>query len=383
MSTVDINGTLVDFPDDLTPDQLQQAVSSAAQQIGGQQPQKGLMGRAWDALAIPEQKSREGLKMIAESVPQHSGALAGEMLGGLVPGGQGFGREIARRFPISEEPSGNLAQDIVTGAPKVAAETLAEFAPSFVSRGSIVTSGASKVLGATAPVVKPLLRAIGKQGEEMSGIAPRAEGALEAAYNDSSLMLSKGKKAAGELYEAAKAEMPQANNIFKGMYKPEEIMDTAKAYLAKGGKLEPTEALMARKAADSLLKSGRYVKDELITFRDTMDEMAKASGKLSDADKVYQRGVQAEALRNVFPQNKYGGASGFKTALGTFIAGLPGGKVLAAPALSPLTQGVLATGAGMAARQILGPVTSNGSNAAAVAALISEALRRRRANAGK
>lgn len=35
MATVDVNGTLIDFPDDLSPDQLQAAVASAAAQMGG------------------------------------------------------------------------------------------------------------------------------------------------------------------------------------------------------------------------------------------------------------------------------------------------------------------------------------------------------------
>ena len=321
MATVEINGNLVDFPDDLTPEQLQQAVASAAQQMGGQQPdERSLMRKGWDALAVPEQKSRDGLNMLAGMVPK-------------------------------PEPTGNLGMDLLKGTPRIAAETMAEAAPSFVSRGALLAGGAAKLAGGMAPLAKPILRAIGKQGEELSGIAPKAEGALEAAYKDPTLIFAKGKKAAGAAYEAGKAELEAGANIFKGMYKPEQILDKAKDYLAKGGTFEPAEALIVRKAVDSLMKSGRYVKDELMAIRNVVDPMAKASSNISAGDVAYQRGVKAEALRNIFPQNKYGGASGFKTALATAMAQMgPVGKTLMAPLFSPITQGVVATGAGVLAR---------------------------------
>lgn len=349
MPTIDINGQLIDFPDELTPDQLQNAVSQAAKQMGDQQPKQGLLRRGFDALAVPEQMSRRGLGMIAGMVPK-------------------------------PEPTGNLPLDVIKGTPGVLADTMAEGAPSFISRGSILTAGAAKAAGALAPAAKAVLRGIGKQGEELSGIAPKAEGALEAAFKDSSLMFAKGKKAAGAMYEAGKAELKEGANLFKGMYKPEEILDTAKEYLSKGGKLEAAEALMARKAVDSLMRSGRYVKDELMAIRNVFDDMAKASSNISGADAVYKRGVQSEALRNVFPQNKYGGASGFKTALATALAQIPGGQILTAPLFSPATQGAMATAAGAATRQLLSPLTKAPKAAAALSAILSEVFNRRKKN---
>jgi hypothetical protein len=307
---------------------------------------RGMIRKGWDALAIPEQKSREGLKMLAGYVP-------------------------------NPEPKGNLSLDLMKGTPKIAADTLAEFAPSFISRGSIVTGGATKVAGEMAPLAKMALRSIGQQGEDLSGIAPKAAGALESAYKDPTLILSKGKKAAGAMYEAGKAEIQQGANIFKGMYKPEEILDTAKTYLEKGGALEPAEALTARKAVDSLMKSGRYVKDELLAMRDTFDEMAKASSNIAKGDAVYQRGVKAEALRHVFPQNKYGGASAFKLGIMTALENMGGIGKAAMLGISPAVQGVAATAAGVGARQVLGPLAAAPEKAAAITALLQSLARRK------
>src|SRR3990167_9704316 len=77
------------------------------------QKEKGFFGKAYDVLSIPEQKSKEGLEMIAESIP-------------------------------SAEPTGNAIKDIALNTPRIAVETLAEVAPSFISPESIIASGALK-----------------------------------------------------------------------------------------------------------------------------------------------------------------------------------------------------------------------------------------------
>ena len=59
MATVDINGTLIDFPDDLPTEQLQQAVASAAKQMGGQAKQKSFLGKAYETLSIPENEAEK------------------------------------------------------------------------------------------------------------------------------------------------------------------------------------------------------------------------------------------------------------------------------------------------------------------------------------
>ena len=196
-------------------------------------------------------------------------------------------------------------------------------------------------------------------------------------------MFSKPKEAAKSLYEAGKAaaEKPYSQEFLKelnNIAKNEEYIMKAKT-LADEGVLGAAEALEARKAADAL-KGSRSIRAEFLrSARETFDKIAKT--KFSEADKVYKRGVQGEALRNIFPQNKYGGASGFKTALGAAMANFPGGKIIAAPLLSPALQGLSATGAGIASRQVLSPLTqSKKLSGAAYSSLsgIAQALSRKR-----
>lgn len=295
-----------------------------------------LIGKAWDALAVPEQMSKQGLGQLAEMVPK-------------------------------PEPTGNLPMDLIKGAPRIAAESVGEAAPGFVSRGSILTAGASKALGVATPLVKAVGRGLGTQMESLTGAVP---GSLRAAYNDAKLMLAPGKSAAKPLYEAAKDELPEGANVFKGMYKPEQIVDTAKDYLGKGGKLEPAEALIYRKAIDSLSKSGRYVKDELFAMRGEADAMAKESDAIASGDKMYQRGRFADSLRNILPQNKYGGTSAFKIGIMAALEqmGIPGKIALAA--MSPAAAGVVSTGAGITARAV-GPIVTNPQAAVAIPQAIS------------
>lgn len=371
MAIVDINGTLVDFPDDLTPDQLNQAVASAAQQMGATQPQQGLMGRAWEALKIPEQKAQQLMGFAAQNTPQFSGRNAGNLLANMVPGiGAGLTplAQIAgsRLSPASSEPSGNLVQDLVTGAPRVGMEILKDYVPGNVSRGALVTLGASKAAGAAARPVKALLRGIGKQGESLSGSMP---GSLEAAYKDASLMFGKGRKAAQETYEAAKAG--EKIQYGEKLSSAKKFFDAAFAK-AKAGALGPVEALEARKIADELVDSGSYVADEIMQKRKLFDEVAKRAFGAADAQ--FKRALQSESLRNIFPQNKYGGTSAFKLAIMTALKKMGGVGAAASTLLSPIVQGTLATGAGVAARNLIpGPTAAAvGFNA------LSEAIRRRK-----
>jgi len=310
-----------------------------AQKQGQEQPQgmwdktKNAVKDAWNALAIPEQMSRKGLGMLSAYVP-------------------------------NPESTGNLPMDILKGTPKIAADTLAQVAPGFISRGAILTSAALKGAQAAAPLFKSAARGLGSQLESASGSMP---GSLEAAYKDPSLIFSPGKEAAKPLYEAAQQELPQGANLFNDMWKPEDIVSKAQEYISQGGKLEPSEALQARKAVDSLLKSKRYVKDTLMGLRDTFDEMAKSSENIAQADPLFKRGLMASSLRNILPQNKYGGTSAFKMAIGPALTGIgsiggPGGAAtgaaLAGGVLSPAIQGAAATGAGLVSKAI-SPLVNN------------------------
>lgn len=294
-------------------------------QFSATKEEKSALGKAWEMLGAPERLSSQGLNQIANAIP-------------------------------GAEPTGNMARDIALNTPKIAAETLAQTAPSFVSPAAILTAGAGQAIGAASKPLATVGKGVARQLEEMSGIAPRAEGALAAQFKDPTTFLAK-KDAAAKLYEAAKAQLEKGANLFSGMYKPEEIIDAAKTYIAKGGVLEPSEALIYRKAIDKLAKSGRYIKDELISLRKEADAMAKASDDIAKADPAFVKGMRGEALRNVFPQNKLGGASPFKILVGQ------GMQALSAPLLSPMIQAGGATALGLGYRAATNPLLATGAGA--------------------
>lgn len=338
---------------------------------GGQKP--GFLDRVLPdklnaALKWPEKKSREGLTTIAQAIPEQ---------------------------PIKSQ---SAALNYIGGIPRVAADTMAEAAPGFVSRGAMLTAGAMRVLNAVRPLASIARQGVFRQGEELSGIAPKTEGALNAAYKDPSLILSKGKGAAGKFYEAAKDEAEAARDTFRatrvsakgktvtmekfkdilsGKYKPDQILDIANDFVAGGGQLDPTEALKVRKAIDVLLKSKSSVPDELYKMRNFYDGIAKGSAEIGTGDLLYQRGRNAEALRNIFPQNKYGGASAFKLALMAATQKL-GGKA-ATLLFSPAAYGAGATALGLGARAAT-PFIENPSLAVSMQQL-QQAIQRRKRNA--
>jgi len=241
-------------------------------------PKPSLLKRGWDALAIPEKKSREGLQMIAEAVSPN------------------------------QEVTGSLPRDIAINLPRIGMESLAETAPGFISRGSILTAGALKSVGMAGKALKPILKAGASQVESLSGTAP---GALTAAYKDSTLMGAPGKKAVQRLYQEGKEALGGGfRQTLKEIPDKKQFVDEA-FKLAKEGKLTPSEALEARKTLDSVKKtvSGPYFEE----VRGKLDKIAKVAFEKGDA--AYQRAVKAESLRNLIPQNKYGGASAFKTAI--------------------------------------------------------------------
>lgn len=269
-----------------------------------------------ELIHLPEKKSREGLGMIAKALPE-----AGS----------------TRNVPLNA----------AIGTPRVVAETLAESAPGFISPESLALGAATKGLSYGRPLARMAGRGLASQLESLSGAQA---GSLPAAFNNARTMFRPGIKAAKPAYEAARAEASGMKSLFKGMYKPEEIVDTASNYIAKGGKLEPTEALMYRKALDKLLKSGRYVKDELFSLREEADAMAKASKNIASGDVKHIRGLYAESLRKLLPQNVGRSTSAFKTGIMTALSQMGAPGKLALTAMSPAAMGLASTGAGLATR---------------------------------
>lgn len=278
--------------------------------------------KAWNLTQVPSRMASRGLKSIANVFPE-------------------------------PEPIGNVPVDLLRDIPHVAANTLAQAAPGFVDRASILTAGVAKTLQAARPVGSLVGRGIARQAENVTNAA---EGSLAAAWGDSTLIFSKGRKAAGKLYEAGKAELEQGASIFKNMYKPDEIISAAQKYLSRGGKLEPAEALVYRKALDVVGRSKGVVKDSLVEMRDIADKAVKASTNMSAADKAYQRGLYAESLRRLVPQNKYGGSSAFKMAMMGFLTNALGPA--GAGILSPIAHGTIATVGGAVSKVVTNPAAA-------------------------
>lgn len=335
MPIVDINGASIEFPDDLSPDQLNQAVAAAARQM---QPQRGMIGKAWDALAVPEQMSRKGLGMLAEMVP-------------------------------NPEPTGNLALDFARGTPRVAAETLAEFAPSFISRGSILTAGGAKTVQALKPLIKVGGRQIAKGAEAVSGLEYKAPGVLVEAAKDAKLITAPGTKAAGQKFAEVMDRTKVRPSIARSTDPHKTIAEGLKAL--DDGTITPEEGLVARQALDSIKKS--VPKFSFKEMRSMFDSVAK---KIStEADVAFSRGVKADQLRNLLPQNKLGGTSIAKTTIGSL-----GGLL---PFMSPAAQGLAATGIGVASR-FAAPLVNNPVISTGLAALpygVASAVRGWRKNA--
>lgn len=270
--------------------------------------------KVWQGLKIPAQMSERGLQTMANAVPE-----------GKI--------------------TGNLPMDLLRGTPRIAANTLAQAAPSFVNRGSLLGMGVLGGIKGLSAVPQIRQGASGLAGQ-LESLVGSPEGTLAKGFASAKNFFGPGKKAAQPFYKAAEETMPKGASVFEGMYKPEQIVDKAKEILSSGGKLEPTEGLTYRKAVDSLAKSGRYVKDEIFNMREEADAIAKGSRLVRKGDQIYQSGIRNQALRRPFPLTSTGKTATVKTGM-MFVPGI--GQALA-PLFSPAIQGATATGLGALTR---------------------------------
>lgn len=291
-------------------------------QIEAPKPQ-GMMSKIGSFLDKPEQMSRQGLGQLAGMVPQ-----------GKV--------------------TGNLPMDLLRGTPKIAADTMAQVAPGFVSKGSMLAAGAAPIIGGAMKAAAPIGRSIGAGLEDWAGIKP--SGTLAEAFKGNVTGLSKGTGAAKPFYQAAAKELPYEQGIFKGVAENKDIANKAIEIIDKGGKLEPQEALTARKSLDATKK--RFSQDAFTYYRKTLDTLAKSNEDIAAADPAFKRGMMAESLRSFAPKNVGGRASPFKVAEAMALSHLgPLGKV-AAGAFSPAVLGVESGALGLGSRIASNPQAS-------------------------
>src|SRR5258708_10826440 len=290
--------------------------------IQDKSPSQSIYKKAWDALKIPEQKSREGLNELANMMP-------------------------------TAEPTGNTIRDGALNARSILGHTVADVAPGFISRGALVTGGALKVAGEAARLIDKLGSVIGEGAEKLSGLGYKTPGVLAEAVKDPSLILGKGVEAARKAYQGPVKDtfynlygvLTKGNGIREELQAPLSSEDfiTKALDFAKTGDLTPEEALEARKALDTVkrkLTNVGYYKT-----RQVFDQLAKQG--FEGADAAYSRAIKSEALRTILPMNKTGTPSIAKMVLG-------GLKTLTVPALSPMAQGFAASGIGIA-KKILEP----------------------------
>lgn len=268
---------------------------------------KGIIGKTWDALSVPEKMSREGLEKMAGVIPEF-------------------------------EPTGNMVRDIAFNTPRILANTVAEAAPSFISPESIVTAGTLKAGKFAKPLIKAGGRGIAKVAEGISGLEYKTPGVLTEAAKDATLMWGKGTKKAGKLFDEL-ADKGRIRKTFARATSPKDLLDEA-LNAADDGSLTPEEALVARRTLDKIKKT--LPDYSFRQMRETFDSIAKT--KSAQADKAFSRAVKADALRTPFATNKSGGTSIAKGFLGTLAGGVPNAL------MSPFLQALVASGVGLGAR---------------------------------
>lgn len=290
----------------------------AETKVREKQPPKGFLGKASDLLDKPEQLAREGLGVIAGAVPSF---------------------DLTKAPDAKSEFTRNLIQagKLVGNVPKLAAETLAETAPEFISKEAILTGGALKGAKAAAPAIKAVGRAIGSGAERLSGLSNRAQGVLAETTANPRLLFKPGIEKARKAFETAKeglAIRPELASI-----KSISSFVTKAVDLAKQGLINPLEALEARKALGAI--KNRVSPVFFRQAREALDTVAKT--KFSGPDKAFQEAVKADALRRFFPVGKLGDISQVRTIGGAALGGLKG-----VAGLSPIVQGTTASGIGAA-----------------------------------
>ena len=312
-----------------------------------QKSSPGILKQSFEALAIPERLSRQGLGMLAKTIP-------------------------------GVEPTGNLARDIALNVPKVAAETLAEAAPGFISRGQILTAGGLKFAKGVAPVIKGAAKGIAKGAEAISGLEYKTPRILSEIAAKPGILFGPGARKVGAKYAEA---MNKANirPSFGRATSPKELLDDA-LKAADEKTLTPEEALIARQTLDGIKKSiPRYSYHQM---RETFDNIAKTITK--EADSAFRKAIKSDAIRNIFAQNKLGGSSIAKLTLGSLAgsgigyAGGGGLGVIPLMAMSPIVQGSLAAGAGIGARGLAQLAAQPRFTSASLAAL--QEFRKRKGN---
>lgn len=256
----------------------------------------------YDLLNKPSEMSREGLNQMA-----------------------GFLPEVGK--------TKSAALNFAWGAPRAAAETVAEIAPTFIDAPSILTAGASKVAGKVLPYVGKGLAQFG----HLSGATPEV---LETIAKNPGSLFTKGEEAVGDMYKAAKEATPFA----KTARNPKVYINKMEE-LAKQNLLTPSEALEARKEVSRLFESKAITGERQRYLRGVFGDVVKSDSKLKAADEAMTRLKSVEKARSILPLSASGKPSTIRSSAMAAMGGasfLNPAFLAAVPAFSPAVQGITA-----------------------------------------
>lgn len=310
-------------PDDASQEQIHAAATQAMshyqttmkpQQSAPEQP--GMVRKAWDAMNIPSQMSKDGLNQMVGLQNDAQNAIAQKT--GL---------------PIGTEPTGNMARDVIANTPRIAGETMAEVAPGFIDRTSMLLAGAGMAAKGAGMAAGEVLPKVAPMLENGSGLP---KGTLVAAFKDPKMIADFGARMkASALYD----EIKEGASVPTRLRTNAKVVSSAMNEMAKGNVLTAPDAFEARKAVNALMKSKQYPIDDLLKAKQGLEAMVFSSVK--DADQMYVRAIRGEAMRNYSRLNKNGTTGPISAALMSKMPWLT-------PLMSPAVQGIGASAAGAA-----------------------------------
>jgi hypothetical protein len=379
MPNVDINGTVVSFPDDMQPDQLKQAVSSAASKMGGHKPSlfESLKSRGKIGLEVAKQFGKY------ESNPQNLARMAGPYLpalGGAVgsainPGmgsaiGAGLG-SIAGNMASIYGGDKNAPTTPGSAAKEAMINTLVSGFPDTTQAGKLAQLGR---------------KGIAKTFEAVAG--PKANVYEQAMRQGLKTYTAPSMEEAEQGFENALTKEGIGRPPVQNIYDPQlaQARDTAKSVMEKvrSGPLvkgispvNPEEALRGKQAIDRIIaatpQGDKGALTEMYKDRDTLNDiLSNVSGPLSDASKNYRQAIVKKSLMSPLRVTKAGKPSAFITILSALDAlGANSLKPLAYPlATGPAATGLAATAGGDIMRLLSKPGVRQ--------AITAEILRRQR-----
>lgn len=364
MPRVEINGKIVDFPNDLTHEQLKKAVSSAASQIGQQgiavpkplekaaeaitTPIRGFRGLGvgaqrlmsginLPALAIPgSTPTPQNVATMASNFPLALERAAEATKKGYTPTkGERTGALLGETAAITGltaplamlAPQRIAAQAALEGAMGGGVSALSDISETgrfFPKRtASMAALGAGLPLLKTKAAQDTMAKAAGMAGRIQSGVEQREGARL---FKDPGAFLSPPESVAGAKLGASRAErgLKKIGQSVKETVSPEATESrkyvekiSEKYSLSRLGRSEPptsSELLKAKQSLNKIIEATplkqRETRAELFELKNKVDDvLEKSSPGEKSASREYARSALAGKFRKILPVTKSGDVS--------------------------------------------------------------------------